>query len=141
MGWLFKSGSARRNLIQERTQDWERTTADGIQVTTTCLAHCYRGSIGSGVLWVVWERAFNRDGQAVQPTERWITCDLMRYQKDYGWGYKDLDESMHPYYYSCPLKYLEMVPIEQFGGNSEWRALVTEHHQRRRARRRHVKQV
>ena len=28
---------------------------------------------------------------------------------------------MHPYYYSCPLKYLDLVPIDTYGGNAEWR--------------------
>ena len=32
-----------------------------------------------------------------------------------------MEESMHPYYYSCPLSYLELVPIDQYGGNAEWR--------------------
>ena len=26
MGWLFKSGCSRRDLIAERTEDWQRTT-------------------------------------------------------------------------------------------------------------------
>lgn len=138
MGWLFTCGSTRRDLIHERTEDWERTTEDGMVVTTTCLAHCYRGNSFSGVLWAVWERTFTRDETPIQPTKRFITCDLMRYQRDFGWGYKDMDESMHPYYYSCPLKYLGMVPLDRFGGNEEWRAQVAAHHQRRRARRRHV---
>jgi hypothetical protein len=135
MGWLFTFGSTRRGLIQERTENWERTTEDGMVVKSTCLAHCFRGGCFSGLLWSVWERTFTRDGQPVQATERWIACDLLRYQRDYGWGYKDMDESMHPYYYSCPLSYLEMVPLDQFGGNAEWREGVKAHHERRRAKR------
>jgi hypothetical protein len=42
MGWLFKSGCSRRDLIAERTEDWKRTTPEGVVVKTTCLAHCYR---------------------------------------------------------------------------------------------------
>ena len=45
MGWLFKSGCSRRDLIAERTEDWERTTPEGVVVKTTCLAHCYRGGV------------------------------------------------------------------------------------------------
>ena len=44
------------------------------------------------------------------------------------WGYKDMEESMHPYYYSCPLSYLELVPIDQYGGNAAWRAGVQQYH-------------
>lgn len=69
----------------------------------------------------------------MQPTERWIGCDLLEYSKrDEGWGYKDMDESMHPYYYSCPLSYLDMVPVV---GSEEWRQGVREYHQRQRAKR------
>jgi hypothetical protein len=134
MGWLFTAGTNRRHLIAERTSDWHRQGAGGITVTTTCLAHCYRGGTFSGVLWAVWERTFTKDGQQTQPDERWITCDLLRHQKDYGWGYKDMDESMHPYFYSCPLGYLRMVPIEQYGGNVEWRNGVQAYHARHKHR-------
>ncbi len=47
-----------------------------------------------------------------------------------GWGYKELEESMHPYFYSCPLGYLNLVPIEQYGGNAQWRSLVKQYHAR-----------
>ncbi len=135
MGWLFRDCITRKGLIVERTNDWERTTDDGMTVRTTCLAHCYRGGAFSGVLWSVWERTFVKNGIEAQPTERWIGCDLLRYQSD-AWGYKDMDEPMGPFYYSCPQKYLGMVPIDRFGGNAEWREQVTEHHERRRQKRR-----
>jgi hypothetical protein len=136
MGWLFTAGSTRKTLIAERTSNWTTEGAEGMTVTSTCLAHRYRGGAFSGVLWAVWERTFTRDGQPVKPVERWITCDLLRHQRDYGWGYKDLDESMHPYFYSCPLKYLEMVPIDQYGGNAEWRECVRVYHARQKEKRR-----
>lgn len=135
MGWLFKHGYTRRQMIEERAENWETTSGD-MFVTSTCLAHCYRGGVYSGVLWGVWERTFTKDGQQVKPTERWIACDLLRYQKDYGWGYKDMEESMHPYYYSCPPGYLEMVPIDQYGGRTEWREGVRQYHARQAEKRR-----
>lgn len=138
MGWLFKAGSTRREMIAENTQGWERTNEDGTTIKSACIAHCYRGGVFSGVLWSVWERTFTKDGQQVEPAQRWIVCDLLRYQKDYGWGSKGMEESMHPYFYSCPLGYLDMVPIEQFGGHAEWREFVRSYHARitekRRAR-------
>ena len=136
MGWLFKAGTTRKELIAERTNDWTREGTEGTTVTTTCLAHCYRGGSFAGVLWAVWERRFTKDGQQAKSTERWITCDLLRYQSDQGWGYKDMCESEHPYYYSCPMKYLNLVPIDQYGGNEEWREQVQQHHARRKAKQR-----
>tara|TARA_R110002111_G_scaffold18931_1_gene46183 strand:+ start:33673 stop:34107 length:435 start_codon:yes stop_codon:yes gene_type:complete len=136
MGWLFKCGSTRKGLIEERTKGWERTNPDGLVITSTCLAHCYRGGSFSGVLWSVWERTFTKDGTESSPNQRWIQCDLMRHQNGDGWGYKDIEESMGPYYFSCPKIYLEMVPIEQYGGNEEWREQVLLHHQRAAEKRR-----
>jgi len=139
MGWLFTSGSTRKGLISERIKGWERTNPDGLVITSTCLAHCYRGGVFSGVLWSVWERSFMKDGVESSTKQRWIQCDLLRHQRDYGWGYKDMEESCGPYHYSCPKKYLVMVPIEQYGGNASWREQVVLHHERsaekRRARR------
>ena len=129
MGWLFRTGISRQELIADQTKGWEKTKDDGTVIKMTCLAHCYRGGIFSGVLWSVWERAFTKDGQQTEPTQRWIVCDLLKCVKG-EWGYKDIDESMHPYFYSCPLKYLDMVPIEHFGGHAEWRDLVRKYHVR-----------
>ena len=127
MGWLFKHGCSRKDLIEERAKSWE-TTSGEMMVEYVCLAHCYRGGVYSGVLWGVWERTFTKDGLNIQPEERWITCDLLKYQQGYGWGYKDMAECMHPYFYSCPLGYLKQVPLDQYGGNATWRELVHKYH-------------
>lgn len=134
MGWTYPFGATRKSLIEERTKAREQEH-DGIIVRTTCLAHCFRGGIFSGVLWAVWERTFEQDGQPTEPTQRWITCDLLRRHSG-DWCYKDMSEACGPCYYSCPLKYLNLVPIEQFGGNAEWREQVREHHARQKEKRR-----
>lgn len=137
MGWLFTRGQTLKELIVRQTRGWENTLDDGTPVRNACLRHCYRGGRFSGVFWTVWERTFCRkeDGRQVRPAERWIGCDLLRFQNGYGWGYKDMTESMGPYCYSCPLGYLELVSP----ANEQWRAGVREYHarlaQRRRARR------
>ena len=135
MGWLFTPGSTRRGLIAERIDGWERTNDDSTVITSKCLAHCYRGGSFAGVLWSVWERSFDRNGEQAEPTQRWIMCDLLRYERD-GWGFKDIEESMGPFYYSCPQKYLGMVPLDEFGGNAEWREQVVSYHQHQREKRR-----
>lgn len=129
MGWYYRNGGGRKDLIHELAQNRELTNEQGMTVTTTCLAHCYRGGVFSGVLWSVWERQFTKQGCQCEPTERWIGCDLMRCDQG-EWGYKPLDESMGPYYYSCPVSYLKLVPPDQFGGNEEWREGVVAHHAR-----------
>lgn len=135
MGWLFTQGQTRKQLIESRAKDWEVTHTEGkyagVTVTSKCIAHCYRGGRFFGVLWTVWEQNFTMEGQEYRPTERWIGCDLLQFQRNFGWGYKDMDESMHPYYYSCPLSYLEKVPV----ANEEWRKKVRERHAQRKAQR------
>jgi hypothetical protein len=135
MGWLFRQDITRKELIAERTESWERQSGETI-VQSECLAKCFRGNVFSGVLWAVWERRFVKDGEDTEPRQRWITCDLIQYRRDAGFGFKDMDESMGPYYYSCPMSYLELVPIDEFGGNAEWRAEVINHHERQREKRR-----
>ncbi len=122
MGWYFSSRS-RSELIVEliAAQETERICAQVI-------AHALRGN----VLWSVVEMTAKVEGvhRDLRPGQclRIIRCDLLERRADQ-WGYKPLDESMHPYYYSCPLSYLDLAP-EQCG---KWRAGVRAYHARRRA--------
>lgn len=127
MGWLFPYGASRKSLIAERVSNWERTTDTGVRITTTCITHCYRGGVFSGILWSVWERTFTQNDAEHRPKQRWIQCDLLKCNAG-EWGYKDMEESMHPYFYSCPLGYMKLVPIEQFGGHDKWREGVRQYH-------------
>lgn len=53
MGWLFRAGGTRRELVDERTRSWATAGPNNMAVSTVCLAHCYRGNLYSGVLWSV----------------------------------------------------------------------------------------
>lgn len=48
----------------------------------------------------------------------------------YRWGYKDMDETMHPYYYDCPLRLLDATKPD--GEESEWRKAVRAYHAKRK---------
>ncbi len=115
MGWLFKSGYDKSMLIKDLIKGEENE-----QQARRTRVHCVRGN----VLWSVIEITHKQEHR----TERFIACHLLASEKGYGWGYKDMCESMHPLYYSCPLKYLEMVPEV---ANESWRELVRHYHQRR----------
>lgn len=119
MGWSYGC-ETRRELIHELTVGW-RHGGDG--PSRKCLAHCYRGNRYSGVLWTVWA-ILEADGTE---RKRFIGCDLMHFRGG-EWGYKDLCESMHPYFYSCPLGYLAMVPQVEC---EDWRKVVREYHAKR----------
>ena len=120
MGWFF-SPQSRSELIAElvEPQETERASAKVI-------AHTLRGN----VLWSVVEVTAKVEGVSpnLAPGQslRYIRCDLL--QRSGGqWGYKGMDESVHPYYYTCPLSYLDMAPVQ----SSEWREGVRAYHARR----------
>ncbi|WP_395065453.1 hypothetical protein [Paraburkholderia silvatlantica] len=114
MGWLFGHGQTRSQLIERLTRYEEHGGT-----THRCLRHCTSGN----VLWTVWE--IMRPDAA---SSRYIGCDLLAYDKNCaGWGYKDMCEKMQPFYYSCPLAYLDMVPP----ASPEWREHVYAWHSAR----------
>lgn len=112
MGWLFTRDQSKADLVQRRIRSEENDTT-----RWTCLAHSVRGN----TLWTVWEVVDKPTGNV---RKRLIGCDLLRSQRDYGWGYKDMSEAMGPYCYTCPVKFLDMVPMDLYPGsvNWEWRA-------------------
>ncbi len=91
------------------------------------IAHALRGN----VLWSVVEMTAKAEGVhhdlAAGQSPRYIRCDLLE-RSGGQWGHKPLDESMHPYYYSCPLSYLDLAPEQ----SADWRAGVRAYHARRR---------
>jgi hypothetical protein len=55
-------------------------------------------------------------------------------QKDGGeWFYKPMTESMHPYYYECPMRLLNKTTGDQSEGSLAWRAGVQAFHARKNA--------
>lgn len=125
MGWRF-GWDTKRDLLEERIREY-KLSGDG---SVTCLAHCYRGGRFSGVLWSVWVVTM---GDA---EDRFIRCDVFRYFKKFnsGWAFREMRESQHPDFYSCPLSYLDMVPLEHFGGSPAWRDEVRAYHEARHRR-------
>lgn len=113
MGSTFIHGADRKYIIANLTKSEEGKRKDGTPWKYETLRKCAVGN----VLWTV------REVTEGEKKERFIGCDLLLPDKS-GWGYKDMSESMHPYYYTCPLAYLDEVPV----ACEEWRALVREHH-------------
>lgn len=103
MGWTTSCGwHSLKQTIRERTEN--QTNRAG--TTWECLAKCYRGASFKGTLWVLW-RITRTDGTV----KIIIGCDLIRYWKGDGFGYKDMSADMHPFQYNCPIKYLLMEEL------------------------------
>jgi hypothetical protein len=117
MGWLF-CASSKDELIAHIERDL--SSVPGL----TILGKAHRGSR----LWYAMERGEQRfivlyltEGDQSQPAY----CR---------WGYKDMDESMHPYYYDCPIRLLDLTPHlhDVTTMESEWRKAVRAYHAKRK---------
>ena len=116
MGWTFVR-LTRDQLIREltATEETERSRNEVIDHTLV-----------GNVLWTVVRVTAKQAGVlGLAPGESatLIGCHLLE-SSGGDWGYKSLDESVHPYYYSCPLRYLDMAPVQ----SPEWRERVHRFH-------------
>jgi hypothetical protein len=131
MGWLFSSNwREKADIVDFRIKNWsnEREIAgEPVIVAGKCLAHSVRGNN----LWTVWETTCTKVG-ATEPysVRRWIGFDLLS-KSDGEYGYKDMEESVHPYYYDCPLSFLNMVPEVT---SQAWRDKVRAFHAAKQAK-------
>jgi len=121
MGWYF-SKCSRSELIQEliSPHDTERTSVK-------IIAHALRGDVLWSVVEITYKQSDAHSGHASGETARHIRCDLLDRQGD-EWGHKPIVEAMHPFYYSCPLAFLSMAPVQCPG----WREGVRAYHVRHR---------
>jgi len=107
MGWLFGFNSPseiRRDLNAQRT-----TTKLLGQKATAYGRH----------LWSVYETPAG---------EKFINLDLIDRGHDGVWGYKDMDESMGPCTYDCPLALLDLAGETTNEYAKKWRESVRAHH-------------
>lgn len=122
MGWTFVR-MTRDQLIREltATEDTERSRNEVIDHTLV-----------SNVLWSVVRITAKQAGVlGLAPGESatLIGCHLLE-SEGREWGYKSLTEAEHPYYYSCPLSYLDMASQRC----ATWRARVHAFHQQQPTR-------
>jgi len=119
MGWTTMCGYSKQDVINHVMRFQENDKA-----TWNTIAKCVLGN----VLWAVVEMTVKADGVlyglSAGESERFIACYRLGSEKGFGWGYKDMEESMHPCHYNCPLHYLTMAPEK----SPEWRAKVRAWH-------------
>lgn len=119
MGWLF-SHRDKDHLVQLLLEPDESFTRK-----RTILEHALIGK----ELWTVVQLQFKVaniiNGNAVGDTYTFINCHLLDVQGGL-WGSKSIPESAGPYYYGCPLHFLDMAPD---GICSAWRDALRNDHQ------------
>ncbi len=112
MGWSFGCTSKKQQVSELLTHT---AGSRGRKV----LKHSLRGN----VLWTVEEIGPALDGS--QGSVRFIGCYLLSCHEG-EWGYKSMEESMEPYYYTVPQSYFKMVPESEPDVRPEWRKEVIE---------------
>lgn len=115
MGWLFTGGASRKDIIEHVTRREENDERVFETLAKTC-----RGNN----LWTVQRVTRKRDGS----TSTFICLYKLGSDKGFGWGYKDITESMGPYDVSCPLAYLDLATD---GIDADWREKVVRHNAQR----------
>lgn len=118
MGWTYVRTS-RDQLIRELNlpEETERTRREVID-----------HELVNNVLWSVVSITAKQagvQGLAAGESVCIICCDLLEASGN-EWGHKSLVEAEHPYYYSCPLRFLTMAPEQCV----TWRARVHSYHAR-----------
>jgi hypothetical protein len=99
MGTSYTYGATKASIIADITKNW----GDG----HTGIVHtCKEKKTVGNTVYSLWEKK-SPEGISLL---KYIRIDLLVSSRGYGWGYKGLDESMHPFYYDCPLKWFEEVP-------------------------------
>lgn len=121
MGTYFTSGATKQDIVDEILQPLKKA---GVLVVSTVKRE-QRGD-SEYVLWTV--EAGKRDGEDYQ----FIGCYVLHPDPS-GWGYKPMDETMGPYFYSVPQTWLDKYPckmIDQHKGmlvhSEAWRKMQRE---------------
>ncbi len=57
----------------------------------------------------------------------YVCVYLLDEDPEFGWGYKDMPESMHPFYYACPLEFLDLLSEPVSEDSAAWRRKVREY--------------
>lgn len=128
MGWLYNTRpQSKQDFVKELLQRNFNPNYD---------VHLLEHSLRGNQLWTL-----------VQPGKEDPVIVLYLLACDKGcWGYKDMDESMGPYYYDCPISWFDRAP-EPRGWRSHgdtgrgWRDIVRERHAARQQRRRNRPKV
>jgi hypothetical protein len=122
MGTTFTKGASKADIIRE--------------IRSLAGAGMLQSSVVGSVLWTVEEYTQPEGG-----VRRIIGCYLLRASRGFGWGYKAMDESVGPSYYSCPLRFLTAQPVAWNEYSLGWREKVKAFHQAAQTRKVAIREV
>jgi hypothetical protein len=110
MGWLFTHGASRKDIIEDLSRERVQENGNGIRT----LRKSFRGN----TMYVLHETFGEKP-------MKFIAVYLL--QNSGGWGYKDMDEGMLPYYFDCPVSFLDEADPPMNENARNWREKVREY--------------
>jgi hypothetical protein len=123
MGWDFTKGSTKREIVAEVLAEYRNSEG----VASRVIAHREVNKPGeTPVLYVVREFFSEALQKRVGGYIEVVLLDKQTKSKvcDWsGWGYKRMGEDEHPYYYDCPLEFLDLIPTDNASA-LDWRDRV-----------------
>jgi hypothetical protein len=123
MGWTYYYECETKAAMRERILRecaWQSESSSGKP-----LLH---RTVGNH-LWVAQEHT-----TAPYGVRRTVVLFLLA-KSDGAWGYKDMDETMHPYYYDCPQAVIDAAGPTTHPEAIRWREAVAAHRARKSAER------
>jgi hypothetical protein len=136
MGWSIYS-----KYNSPKNREEERKEIVGLFEPATGAQHSYEVLQASkvGTVWYVAVKVINPSPDTVRPYVRaedgsyTFAAVILTSKKNGEWGYKDMTESMGPYYTDAPLKLLDLLseidPEDGYGAYAlKWREAVRETH-------------
>jgi hypothetical protein len=121
MGWLFNAKS-KQALIQELVSP-QRSDCYTLVISD------YELNKEGDVLWTLTDWTYTNQCGVVEKAT-FISCYLLDCSSGQ-WGYKSLDEQTHPFYFDCPLRFLDKANYQPC---EVWRSKVRKWHQKHDAR-------
>jgi hypothetical protein len=113
MGWLSFRNTGKQAVVRQIKLDYDAITQWSL--------------VGNNLwgLYTVSQKDVDYNPNNVLGQKVILLFRLEYFKNDKGYGYKDMCESMHPYQYNCPLKFLKEATVTC----QEWRDNVVKFHE------------
>ena len=131
--WKWEKG---RRVVDRKAEcdnelTWENRDKETGALLNTCKV--LKSSMVGRVYYAAVEVVNCATGKRSVSAAVWLTCG--RSNDGTVWGYKDMDETVGPYYYDCPASILAILSETENETANEWRRLCRERAEEKRAKR------
>ena len=116
MGWLSYDNTSKKQLVNQIKAEYDSSTEWSL--------------VGNNLwaLYTVSQKDVDYNPSNVLGQQVILLFKIEYFRQDNGYGYKAMSESVHPYQYNCPMKFLKQAKVEC----QEWRDEVVKFHENNR---------